>query len=143
MQSPIVKNMQSREATGTVTLFDKYAETQSRSDCFVKYAEAQSQSICYATQTRRSRQYTHKYRSIRDNTFTLQIGIGKKAQKKDNMAFLMAGFDFFLNMGMLNLKKKVTNYLSRNSQGTLLITLTIRSIRRSVGSFQQIFFSLR
>ena len=65
----------SREATGTVTPFDKYAETQSRSDCcavtvakrllphlvkcaqpqsrsdwytpFDKYAESQSRSDCY------------------------------------------------------------------------------------------------
>ena len=46
--------MHSREAIGTVTPFDKYAESKSRSDCcavtvakrllpnFVKYAEAQS-----------------------------------------------------------------------------------------------------
>ena len=54
----------SREATGTVTPFDKYAESQSRSDCcavtvakrllphFVKYAEQQSRSDCYAAPTR-------------------------------------------------------------------------------------------
>ena len=30
----------SREATGTVTPFDKYAESQSRLPYFVKYAEA-------------------------------------------------------------------------------------------------------
>ena len=57
----------SREATGTVTPFDKYAESKSRSDfCavtvakrllpnFVKYAEAQSPSDCYAAPTRRNR----------------------------------------------------------------------------------------
>ena len=66
----IVLNLQShsREATGTVTPFDKYAESKSRSNCcavtvakrllpnFVKYAEAQSRSDCYAVPTRRSRQ---------------------------------------------------------------------------------------
>ena len=45
----------SREATGIVTPFDNYAESQSRSDCcaeakrllpnFVKYEEAQSRSL--------------------------------------------------------------------------------------------------
>ena len=53
---PILLNMQShsRKTTGTVTPFDKYAESQSRDCCavtvtnFVKYAEAQSQTDCYA-----------------------------------------------------------------------------------------------
>ena len=48
----------SREATGTVTPFDEYAESKSRSDCcavtvakrllpyLVKYAESQSRSDC-------------------------------------------------------------------------------------------------
>ena len=55
--TPILLNMQSpsREVTGTVTPFDKYAESQSRSDCCQILLNMQRHSRdYYAAPTRRS-----------------------------------------------------------------------------------------